>query len=89
MGGWVTFYAFCVSTVAGAVMAVCMVLYKKSFKKHYTNLLVILSEWTEIRNPRELSRIAAERKHTMFLLPYGIPICIGSIGYFFYNGMLF
>jgi hypothetical protein len=24
----------------------------------------------------------------MLLLPYGIPICIGSIGYFFYRGMI-
>jgi prepilin peptidase CpaA len=24
----------------------------------------------------------------MLLLPYGIPICIGSIAYFFYAGMI-
>ncbi|GAB4151862.1 MAG: A24 family peptidase [Planctomycetaceae bacterium] len=89
LGGWTTFYAFCVSTVVGAVMAVMMVLYKKSFKKHYVNFLMILSEWKEIKDPRELSKIAAERKHKMFLLPYGIPICIGSIGYFLYQGMIF
>ena len=41
-----------------------------------------------IKNPKELSRIAAERKPTMLLLPYGIPICIGSIAYFFYAGMI-
>lgn len=89
LGGWTTFYAFAATTVVGAVMAVLMVLYTKSFKKHYINLMVILSEWRDIKNPRELSRIAAERKHTMFLLPYGIPICIGSIGYFLYEGMIF
>ncbi|MCH8829988.1 MAG: prepilin peptidase [Planctomycetes bacterium] len=89
LGGWVTFYAFCVSAVVGGVMAVIMVLYKKDLKKHTINLMVILSEWKEIRDPRELSRLAGERKHTMFLLPYGIPICIGSIGYFLYEGMLF
>lgn len=89
LGGWVTLYAFGVSTVVGAIMAVCMVWYRKDFKKHIVNTMVILSEWKEIRNPRELSKIAAERKPTMFLLPYGIPICIGSIGYFVYEGMLF
>lgn len=41
-----------------------------------------------IRDPYELSKIAAERKPTMFLLPYGIPICIGTIGYFVYTGMM-
>jgi prepilin peptidase CpaA len=49
---------------------------------------MILSEWMTIKNPRELSRIAAERKPKMLLLPYGIPICIGSIAYFFCEGML-
>ncbi len=87
--GWeVTFYAFCVSTVVGAVMAVLMVLYKRAFKKHYANFLMIMTEWMQIKDPRELSRLAAERKPTMFLLPYGIPICIGSIGYFFYAGLV-
>jgi prepilin peptidase CpaA len=88
--GWeLTFFAFCVSTVVGAVMAVVMVLFSQRFQHHYKNFLLILTEWTTIRNPRELSRIAAERKPTMMLLPYGIPICIGSIGYFFYQGLLF
>jgi prepilin peptidase CpaA len=87
--GWqTTLYAFAVSTVVGAVMAVLMVAYRKNFVKHYANLLTILSEWKTIKDPRELARIAAERKPTMLLLPYGIPICIGSIGYFFYAGMI-
>ena len=92
VGAWLgvttTFYAFCVSTVVGAVMAVAMVLWRKSFDKHYAQLLMILSEWMTIKNPMELSRIAAERKPKMLLLPYGIPICVGSIAYFFYAGMM-
>lgn len=87
--GWeITFAAFCVSTVVGAVMAVIMVLSKKKMAHHYENFLLILSEWMVIKNPYELSKIAAERKPRMMLLPYGIPICIGTIGYFIYNGMM-
>lgn len=92
VGAWLgvetTFYAFCVSTVVGAVMAVVMVLYRRSFQKHYANFLMILVEWMHVKNPRELSKIAAERKSSMLLLPYGIPICIGSIMYFGYAGLL-
>jgi len=92
MGAWlgatVTFYAFCVSTVVGAVIAILMMLYKKDYQKHYANLLLILSEWMTIKNPKELARLAAERKPTMTLLPYGIPICIGSIAYFLYEGLV-
>lgn len=87
--GWeVTFFAFCVSTVVGAIMAVLMVIWRKSMRHHYENFLLILSEWMVIRNPVELSKIAAERKPRMLLLPYGIPICIGTIGYFMYTGMM-
>lgn len=92
IGAWVgwqtTFYSFCVSVVVGAVMAIIMVAWRGDWKKHYGNFLQILSEWTVIRNPYELSEIAAERKPKMFLLPYGIPICIGTIGYFIYAGMM-
>lgn len=92
MGAWlgwqVTLDAFCVSVIVGAVMAVIMVARKRAFEKHTVNFLVILNEWISIRNPEKLSEIAAERKPRMMLLPYGIPICIGSIGYFLYNGMI-
>lgn len=88
--GWkTTFFAFAVSAIVGAVMAVVMVAFSGRMRQHYANFLMILTEWTHIRNPKELSRIAAERKPTMMLLPYGIPICVGSIGYFFYQGLLF
>ena len=87
--GWqITLESFMVSVVVGAIMSVLMVLFRGTWKKHYENLLTIFSEWVTIRNPYELSRIAAERKPTMALLPYGIPICIGSIGYFLYAGLM-
>ena len=88
LGAMITLYAFCATTIIGAIMAICMVLYRKSFLKHYTNFLLILNEWKEVRNPAKLSEIAAERKPRMFLLPYGIPICIGSIAYFLYAGLI-
>ena len=48
----------------------------------------ILHEWKTIRNPQKLSEIARERKPSMHLLPYGIPMAIGSIAYFAIAGML-
>lgn len=88
LGPLVTWYAFCVSVIVGAVMAIVMVLWKRSWQKHYGQFLVIAAEWLTIKNPSELSRLAAERKSNMLLLPYGIPICVGSIAYFFYAGLI-
>jgi len=92
MGAWVgaatTWYAFCVSVIVGAIMAVCMAAYRKKLGHHYQNFWLIAMEWLTIKDPRQLATIAAERKHTMLLLPYGIPICIGSIIYFVYAGLI-
>ena len=84
LGWYTTVYAFCVTTIVGAALAIAMVLYRGTFWHHYANCLMILREWMEVRNPWELSRLAAERKPKMALLPYGIPMCIGSLGYFAY-----
>ena len=41
-----------------------------------------------VQNPEALATIAAARKSSMLLLPYGIPIALGTIAYFAWNGML-
>lgn len=88
LGATVTWNAFLVTVVVGAVMAIVMVLVRRAWEKHYGNFLMIFTEFLTIRDPRQLSAIAAERKPRMLLLPYGIPICIGSIAYFLYAGMI-
>ena len=46
-----------------------------------------IAKLVTVKDPEKLAEIAAERKPRMFLLPYGIPIAIGSIGYFAWHGM--
>jgi prepilin peptidase CpaA len=74
--------------VTGAVLAVALVLVRGKWKHHYQQFWHILTEITVIRDPEKLSAIAAQRKPTMMLLPYGIPIAIATIGYFLWTGML-
>ena len=88
MGAITTAYAFCLSALVGGVIAVAMVLYRRAWEKHRQQFWTILNEVTTIRDPELLSAIAAERKKSMLLLPYGIPIALGSIAYFFWAGML-
>ena len=49
---------------------------------------MILNEIFTVKDPDQLAAIATERKPRMMLLPYGIPIAIGTIAYFAWNGML-
>lgn len=92
IGAWVhvthTLWAFAVTGVVGALLAVLMVLYRRAWTKHSGQFMMILSEIITIKDPEQLSAIAAERKSSMFLLPYGIPIAIGTIAYFAWSDLL-
>jgi prepilin peptidase CpaA len=92
VGAWVwattTLYAFCVAAILGGIIAVAMVLLRNKWQHHLYQFWAILIEMTVIRNPNTLSAIAAERKSSMMLLPYGIPIALGTIAYFVWAGML-
>jgi len=92
VGAWIliqnTVNSFCVSAVVGALMAVAMVVARRAWKKHQDQFWLILNDIMVIKNPEKLAEIAAERKSRMLLLPYGIPIAIGTIGYFLWMGML-
>jgi prepilin peptidase CpaA len=59
-----------------------MVLFAKKWKHHSNQFRGILTEIFVIRDPEKLAQIATDRKPTMMLLPYGIPIAIGTVGYF-------
>jgi prepilin peptidase CpaA len=92
VGAWVgastTFYAFCLSAVVGAVIAILMVLVRRDWSKHHMQFWMIFNEIFTVRDANQLSTMAAERKSSMLLLPYGIPIAIGTIMYFAWEGML-
>jgi prepilin peptidase CpaA len=92
VGAWVwgttTLYAFCVSAIVGGAIALAMVVWRRDWFHHSDQFWTIIAEIFEIRDPNALSAIAAKRKSAMLLLPYGIPIAIGSIAYFAWAGML-
>ena len=86
VGAWlgtvVTLYAFAATAIVGGIMAAFMILKSGQWEKHWAMAHQILHEWKTVRNPEKLAKIARERKPTMYLLPYGIPMAIGSIAYF-------
>lgn len=92
VGAWIhatdTAYAFAVSAVVGGLMALAMVAWKNAWSKHSKQFVGILNEFCTVQDPEQLATIAAERKSRMFLLPYGIPIAIGTLVYFVWVGLL-
>jgi prepilin peptidase CpaA len=89
MGPAITFWAFVTSAVVGGVMAMAMVAWSGQFIRHWVQFQAIGHEILTVRNPAKLAETAAARKPTMMLLPYGIPLAVGSIAYFVFAGLLF
>ena len=92
IGAWVhvaiTLYAFCIGTIVGAILAIGMILISGDSKKHWNQFFFIINEIATIRNPEVLANFATDRKGSMKLLPYGIPLAIGTVIYFGWMGLL-
>jgi prepilin peptidase CpaA len=93
VGAWVgpalTLRAFVASAVVGGVMAVAMVAWSGQYVRHWAMFQTIGSEILTVRRPAKLAELAAARKPTMLLLPYGIPIAVGTIAWFGWAGLMF
>jgi len=92
VGAWVgpaaVLWAFVTSAVVGAVIAVGMVAWSGQYARHWALFQTIGAEIVAVRDPAKLAEAAAARKPTMMLLPYAIPLALGSIGYFVWAGLL-
>jgi prepilin peptidase CpaA len=89
MGPTVTFGAFVATALAGGLLGLTMVIASGDVIHHWVMLQTICCEIVSIRNPARLAELAAQRKKSMRLLPYGIPIAVGSITYFAWIGLYF
>lgn len=93
VGAWVgpsiTLWSFVATVLVGAFMAIVMMARSGKFFSHIFQIREIASEWMAVRDPVLLAQTAAVRKPRMLLLPYGIPMAIGTITYFLQAGLLF
>lgn len=92
VGAWLhateTLHAFCVSAIVGGVFALVVIAWRGQWRKHWLQFQAIFFEIITIRDPQALSAIAAERRGSMTLLPYGISIMLGTIIYLGWSGRL-
>ncbi len=89
MGPALTLGAFAATAITGGLMALAMVAWSGEYIRHWAMFQTIGHEILTVRDPASLSEKAAARKPSMMLLPYGIPITVGSIAYFGWMGLFF
>ncbi len=82
VGPWLALGAFVASALAGGLVALVMIAASGDIIRHWVMFQTIGHEIISIRNPCELAERAGQRKKNMMLLPYAIPIAVGSIAYF-------
>ena len=82
---WGRFFS---TAMVGGAMGLAMMVYSGGVVGHLLSMESIGREILAIRNPTTLAERAAERKPTMLLLPYGIPIAVGTIAYLGWFGFL-
>jgi prepilin peptidase CpaA len=80
--------ALAVSAIVGGIIALGMIAWSGEWRRHWSMGKHLAREIATVKHPDALAERAAERKPTMRLLPYGIPLAIGSIGYMAYHGLL-
>jgi prepilin peptidase CpaA len=92
LGAWIgpvfTGWAFLSTAMAGGLMGLAMMAWSGELVRHAAMIHVIGREVLTVRDPVVLSELAARRKPTMLLLPYGIPIAVGTITYLAWAGFL-
>jgi prepilin peptidase CpaA len=92
VGAWIgptlTTWAFLSSAIMGGIMGLGMMIYSREFFYHFSLMQIIYREIITVRDPSALSELAGRRKPEMLLLPYGIPIAVGTISYFAWAGFL-
>lgn len=93
-GAWMTplrwfgyenlFYAFAASVLLGGAMAMAMIFWKRTTFVNLENAKDIVADWQTSASLGEIAEKAKARKPSLTLLPYGIPLTIGSLGYIAY-----
>ena len=70
--------------VIGGVIAFCMILIRGQYRRNMQNTREIVGDLLTSSTIGTVAGKAAERKSRLQLLPYGIPLCIGFVGYLFF-----
>lgn len=77
----IIFWAFCVAVIIGGVIALAMIAIRGQFRRNLANTKEIVGDWLTANTVGEVAEKAAKRKSRLHLLPYGIPLCLGFVGY--------
>jgi prepilin peptidase CpaA len=83
-GMWIIVWAFCLGTIAGGVIALGMILIRGQYRHNMQNVKDIVGDLFQSSGIGEVADKANRRRPRWHRLPYGVPLCIGFVGYLVY-----
>jgi prepilin peptidase CpaA len=78
---WIIFYAFCAGSIVGGVIAVGMIMIRGQYRRNLENVRDIVGDMFTSSSVGEVAEKANRRRSRWHRLPYGVPLCIGFLGY--------
>ena len=83
-GSSVIFWAFITGVLVGGVIGVGMILARGQFRQNAQHLREILGDMFKSSGISDIANKANNRRPRWHRLPYGVPLCIGFLGYLMY-----
>ena len=83
-GAEIIFWAFCSGVIVGGIIGLGMILVRGQFRQNAQHLREILGDMFKSSGISEIADKANNRRPRWHRLPYGVPLCIGFLGYLVY-----
>jgi prepilin peptidase CpaA len=80
-GMTVVLYAFCAAAIIGGILALIMIFVRRQFQRNLENTREIVADLLNAPGLSVINQKAQGRKSRLHLLPYGVPLCLGFVGY--------
>ena len=80
----IIWWAFAVAVLIGGLIALVMIIIRGRYRHNLANTRAIVGDLWSAPTVDDVAGRAAQRKPRMHLLPYGIPLCLGFVGYLIY-----
>ena len=85
-GLWTILYAICAGYIVGGILGLLMIVLRGQLHRNLSNFREIATDFRLLLTvgPKAAAQRAQQRRPTWHRLPYGIPLCIGFVGYLVY-----
>jgi prepilin peptidase CpaA len=80
-GMWIIVMAFCVGVIVGGVIGVAMIALRGNYRQNASHVREILGDFVSGNGLGDIADKANKRRPRWHRLPYGVPLCIGFLGY--------